>query len=168
MSTLSDRGKIGTLRGLLYALKFAIEEKDAQGLEHELLHDEIVRVLDETKGGPNDDLAGEWRPGYAYSGLTYWPIRVGAKLRYMSHDESFDLTVIARDPSGQVHLRPEPTLVERLNEWYPPGAHDKKNPNRCPFLRVDAKAAQRGEKDGLREGDLLCHEAWGAWRDFSP
>ncbi len=164
---LSDRAKVGLLRGLLYAIKFAIDEKDVQGLEQGL-RDDILKALDLTQDEENYELRGAYRPGYAFTGLDYKLIVPDAPWTYTSQGESFAVKVVSRDPSGQVHLRPCANLNLQLDAWYPPGAFGKDNPDPCPFLRVDAKMAQRGAKDGLREGDLLCHEAWGVWVDLTP
>ncbi len=164
---LSDRAKVGLLRGLLYAIKFAIDEKDVQGLEQGL-RDDILTALDATKDEDDFELRSAYRPGYAFTGLDYVAINPGAYWTYTANGESFTVRVVGRDPSGQVHLRPPPKLNEQLDVWYPPGTYGKGNPDPCPFLRVDAKTAQRGAKDGFLEGDLLCHEAWGVWLDFTP
>lgn len=113
--------------------------------------------------------AREWRPGYNSTNdklavgqrWLWWPetpTETAPKVR---------LVLQGLSPEGEVHLRPATAEdAATLEATWPPVAFSKENPDRFPFKRVDEKMAKAGSSQGLKAGDLLCHEAWDVWIDM--
>lgn len=77
------------------------------------------------------------------------------------------LTVVATTLDGEVQFRPlNDEQVQLYNERYPDTPFEKGSADPGPpFKRVDARMAKGDPR--LKEGDLLCHQAWSCWQTLS-
>lgn len=176
--TTTYRFKVARLRGILYSVKFAIEEKDAVELDD--LLPQIIEILDETGDKPEDDLdrSMPWRPGSVAQAGEYVKLYEGQVWELaedtMASDEeghfdrtiSYDvarLKVVSTSPDGEVHLRPvDEESLATIRKLYPEREFVKGERDVRPFKIVDEKMV-KGSKGVLMSGDLLCHEAWDIW-----
>jgi hypothetical protein len=158
-----DRERVVRLRGVLYQLVF--EAKKASGDGHlQNAVDQAAEVLALTADGL-DTPRPEWRRGYVWTGCRQERLEVGQVWAYQpdSKDPRLTFEVVAMGPDGDVQLRPTDGVSDLIREHYPERPWVKGEPDPFPFKRVDDEMARRGAKEGLRTGDLLCHQAWTLW-----
>lgn len=165
-----EREKVARLRGLMYGLKFAIEQKEWSELSEMVV--EIDETLDFTKDGENETLAGEWKPGHVFTGIRFEHLAVGQVWEWVWNEDRLRLEVVAMAADGEVQLRHADAeslaTAEKLWPAYAvknkDGSPKTKNGKQVfarpgPFLWVmpeDARPPHKGN-------DFLCHEAWVVW-----
>lgn len=184
-----DREKVAQLRGILYAVKFAIVRQSGEPVTDDVrlatecreLLPQIEEILKDTADQANEVPESFdpsiWRPGWVVSMWGRIKIESGQRWGYFIADEGgtidihpsienvLPLTVVSTSPEGEVVLRPASReLAERLfpeRETVFKGKTVKART--CPFMWV-GDVGNRKHPAAPQEGDLVVHEAWNVWQ----